>query len=314
MDNFKVQNIFLTTVFSCFAFFLSYAQPVIKTTADKDEILIGQQFKLKIEANFSGDDFFIKWVAVPDSMQHFELIEKTKIDSIFINQKLSGLSQTFTFTSFDSGKWKVPSFNIFFTGQKSDSTLKFSTDSLPMTVAFSLADTTKALKDIKAIRQVEVANNIWYWVIGIVLLILIILTIIWFYRRKKITTDKILPASTLSPYQEALESLNKLNSLNLSLPKEVQQYHIRLIEIFRVYLSRKHQTNYLNKTTGDILMAVKDQYPQTEITTKAATALRFSDAVKFAKFIPAAQDSSNNKQLIKDSIDLIESPAVQFKP
>ena len=100
-----MRKLLLTVMMSCLAFFLSVAQPVVKTTVDKDEILIGQQFNLKVQATFSGDDFFIKWINVPDSLQHFELIQKSKIDSTFANQQLSGLSQTFTFTSFDSGKW-----------------------------------------------------------------------------------------------------------------------------------------------------------------------------------------------------------------
>ena len=308
-----MQRLLFTAALCWFTYFLSYAQPVVKTTIDKAEILIGQQFNLKVEAKFSGDDFFIKWVNVPDSMLHFELIEKTKIDSLFTNQKLSSLSQTFTFTSFDSGKWELPSFNIFFTGQKNDTTLRLSTDSLPITVSFSVTDTSQTLKDIKAIKEVEIANPLWYWVAGLLVLLLLIGLVIWWYRNNKKTKKITLPTSHLSPYEEAMERLNKLSLYNLDTAKDVQQYHIELIEIFRVYLSRKQNSNYLNKTTGDILLEVNEQYRDTDIRTKVSTALRFSDAVKFARFIPIANDSTANKQLIKESIDLIESPAKQFK-
>ncbi len=309
-----MQRFILTAALSWFTYFLSYAQPIVKTTVDKAEILIGQQFNLKVEATFSGDDFFIKWIAVPDSIAHFELIEKTTIDSVFTNQKLSSLSQTFTFTSFDSGKWQLPSFNIYFTGQKSDTTVRLSTDSLPMTVSFSITDTTQTLKDIKAIKEVEVSNPLWIWVTGILLFLLLLGIVIWWYRRNKTDKKTIVPTAHLSPYEEAMNKLNKLSAFNLTVPKEVQQYHSELTAIFRSYLSRKQHNNYLNKTTGDILMEIKVKYPGTAILANTSTALRFSDAVKFAKFIPVANDSINNKQLIKDSIDLIESPAIQFKP
>ena len=314
MDNLKMRHLVLTIVASCFAFFLSYAQPVVKTTADKTEILIGQQFKLTIAAKFSGDDFFIKWISIPDSLEHFELIEKSSIDSIFSNQKLTSLSQTFTFTSFDSGKWLLPSFNIYFTGQKNDSTLKFSTDSLPMIVAFSNTDTTQTLKDIKGIREVEAVSLLWYWIAGAVLLILLVIMGIWFYRRSKSSKKTPLPKSGLSPYEEAMENLGKLDAFDLTIPKEVQQYHTSLIEIFRVYLSRKQNINYLNKTTGDILLSINEAYNNKEIETKVSAALRFSNAVKFAKFIPVASDSQENKKSIKESINLMESPALLFKP
>ena len=120
MGNKKTQKKVLAIVTGCFAFLLSAAQPVVKTTVDKNKILIGQQFTVHVKANFSGDDYYIKWVKLPDSLQHFELIEKSKIDSVFTNEKLSGLSQSFTFTSFDSGKWIFPSFKINFSPVKDD--------------------------------------------------------------------------------------------------------------------------------------------------------------------------------------------------
>jgi Domain of unknown function (DUF4381) len=311
MDNRKMRRIFLTVVSGCCAFLFSVAQPVVKTTSDKNEILIGQQFAVKFQAVFSGEDYYIKWVTVPDSLQHFELVEKSKIDSVFTNQKLSGLSQTFTLTSFDSGKWIFPSFKISFSPVKDDTTLSIFTDSLPVTVSYSVADTTSTLKDIKAIREVEVFNPVWYWVAGVLLLLLIVCLIVWWYCRNK-KNVKLQPLlSKLSPYEEAMQELGKLKTFNLSVPKEVQQYHNRLIEIFRHYLSRKENTDYLNKTTSDILINLKNSYLNKNITDKAAAALRFSNAVKFAKYIPPVADNEANQQLVKETIDLIESSAIK---
>ena len=313
MDNRKMKRILLIAAISCLAFLLSVAQPVVKTSIDKNEILIGQQFTVKVQASFSGDDFFIKWIQVPDSIQHFELIEKSKIDSVFTNTKLSGLSQTFKLTSFDSGKWTFPSFNINFSPAKDDTTLNVFTDSLPITVSYSVADTTSALKDIKAIRQVEVFNPLWYWAGGALLLLLLILLIVWWYRRRK-KNKKIAPVqSKLSPFEEAMEELEKLKEHDLTVHKEIQQYHTKLIEIFRRYLSRKENTDYLNKTTSDILMDIRNNYADKEILGKTATALRFSNAVKFAKYVPPATDSEANKQIIRDTIRLIESSATNTK-
>ncbi len=307
MVNRKMQKILLTVAISCLSFLLSFAQPVVKTDIDKNEILIGQQFKLKVQASFSGDDYFIKWISIPDSLQHFELVEKSKIDSIFTNQKLSGLLQTFTLTSFDSGKWTFPAFNINFNPAKGDTTITLFTDSLPVTVSFSVADTTSTLKDIKSIKEVVVFNPFWYWVAGGVLVVLLLILVYWWYWRKKKNKKPELIVSKLSPFQEAMEAIDKLKTFNLSVPKDVQQYHIKLIEIYRNYLSRKENTDYSNKTTGDILIAIKTNYNSKEILSKSATAMRFSNAVKFAKYIPPVTDSEGNQQLIKDTIGLIES-------
>ena len=309
-----MRKVLLTVVLSCLAFLLTHAQqPVVKTSVDKNDILIGEQFKLKIQTNFSGDDFFIKWITIPDSIVHFELIEKSKIDSTFKNEHLSGLSQTFTFTSFDSGKWNFPSFNVNFNPLKSDTTLSILTDSLPINVSFSVTDTTSALKDIKTIRGVEVMNPIWYWVAGGVIFLLLSGLVYWLYQRFKKNKKADTAASKLSPYEEAMHELEGLKQYDLSAPREVQQYHVKLINTLRRYLGRKENNDYQNKTTGDILLTINKNYGDKEILTKAATALRFSDAVKYAKYFPTTNDSTANQQTIKEAIDLIESVTTKTK-
>ncbi len=314
MGNRKMQKKILAIVMSFFAFLLSAAQPLVKTTVDKNEILIGQQFTVHVKASFSGDDYYIKWIKLPDSLQHFELIEKSKIDSAFTHDKLSGLSQNFTFTSFDSGKWIFPSFKINFSPVKDDTTLNTFTDSLPVTVSFSVADTSKTLKDIKAIREVEVTDPLWYWAGGALVVLLLVLLVFWWYRRRKKNEKPKMFQSKLSAYEEAMQELEKLKVYNLTTAKEIPQYHTRLIEIFRNYLSRKENNSYINKTTGDILIAISNNYNNKEILTKTATAIRLSDAVKFAKYIPAEAGSESNKQLIKETIHLIESLPINTKP
>ena len=309
-----MRKVLLTGVLSCLAFLLSYAQqPIVKASVDKSDILIGEQFKLKIQTNFSGDDFFIKWVTIPDSMLHFELIEKSKIDSTFTNEHLSGLSQTFTFTSFDSGKWNVPAFNVNFNPLKDGTTLNVLTDSLPINVTFSVIDTTSILKDIKTIRGVKVMNPVWYWIGGGVLLLLLSGLAYWLYKRAKKNKKTDTAVSKLSPYEEAMHDLEGLKEYDLSTPKEVQQYHVKLINILRRYLGRKESNDYQNKTTGDILLAVNNNYRDKEILTKTAAALRFSDAVKYAKYFPTANDSKANQQTIKEAINLIESVITKTK-
>lgn len=309
-----MQKVLLTVVLSCLAFLLPFAQrPVVNTTVDKNNILIGEQFKIKVQTNFSGDDFFIKWINMPDSMLHFELVEKTKIDSTFTNEHLSGLAQTFTFTSFDSGKWSFPALTVNFDPLKSDTTLSVLTDSLPITVSFSVIDTTSALKDIKTIRGVEVMNPIWYWAGGIGFFLLLALAGFWWYRRWKKNKKIVLPTTNLSPYEEAMQELESLKKYELSTPKELQHYHIKLIDTLRHYLSRKENNDYKNKTTGDILLAINNNYHNKDILTKAGAAMRFSDAVKYAKYLPPANDSKANQQTIKEAIDLIESVTTNTK-
>jgi hypothetical protein len=121
-------------------------------------------------------------------MAHFELVN-SRIDSIYNNQHLSGIVNTITFTSFDSGKWVLPSLLVKAETIKQDSSFTFFTDSLPVTVSFSTSDTTRQIRDIKPIKEAESIGLIWYWIGAVIVLILLIALFVWWRKRKRGVTD-----------------------------------------------------------------------------------------------------------------------------
>ncbi len=307
------RKIILLVLFCWGSFLLVHAQPSLKTTIDKNEILIGEQIKFEVEAHFPKQDFFVKWIALPDTLQHFEVVDKSKVDSVFTNQKLTGLSQTFTLTSFDSGKWVLPAFDIDFNPASGDTTFNLYTDSFPVTVSFQ-ADTTNIIRDIKTIRAVKDDIPMWYWIAGAAALILFILIAAWLYRRYK-TGKKLLPSrSSMSAYQQAIIELEKLKQLNLSVPAEIKIYHTQLADILKQYLSLKKGTDYGSITTSDILILINENGMDKDGLSKAAAALRCSNAVKFAKYLPVQKESEESLQSIKEVINFTEQSTVNNKP
>jgi len=307
----------LTVLLACFSCALSFAQPVVKTFADKSEILIGEQFKLRVEADFPVSDYKLRWLTVPDSIPHFEIINRGKVDSVYTNSQLSGISQTFTLTSFDSGKWALPSFTVGIDPLKDDTTFNYFTDTLPVTVSFSVSDTTNQLRDIKPIRDVEVVNRLWYWIAGGILLLALISYLVWRYRRKaKKTIAPISVKSNLSAYDEAMQELKKLQQYDFNDPADIRIVHTRLGEILKHYLSRRENNNYLNNTTGDILVVLTDIGVNQTKLSGVAGALRCGDAVKFAKYVPGTEETSHSISAITDLIESFKqsstpSPALQ---
>ena len=294
----------LTVLFACFSSLLSYAQPAVKTFADKNEILIGEQLKLRVQADFTADAYRIRWLSIPDSLQHFEVVNRSKIDSIYTNNRLSGITQTFTLTSFDSGKWALPSFLVGIDPVNDDTTYNYFTDSVPVTVSFSASDTTNQLRDIKPIRDVETMNELWYWIGGGILLIALIIFLIWLYRRRKKTTVAPIPVkANLSAYDEAMMELKKLQQYNFSDAGDIKVVHTRLGEILKRYLSRRENDSYLNNTTSDILLVLTDIGVDKTMLSRSAAALRCGDAVKFAKYIPEAEETTNSIAAVTELIE-----------
>ena len=302
----SLRTIYQPFISACFLLMSApgFAQgPVIKTSVDKNNILIGEQLQLKVEASFQPDLYQVNWVSVPDSMPHFEVIARSKIDSSFSSDnKLTGLSQIITLTSFDSGQWHIPSFDINFDPLKDDTTFTGKTDTVSIGVYFLTSDTTNTLKDIKPIRLVPPASRFWYWVVGGVLVLLLIAILIWIIRVNR--KNRKVPYKTIaSAYDDAMNALEKLNEYDLTNPQELKIYHSKLAEIFKLFFSYKQNVNRLSRTTDEVLIHLKEERLSNEVFTRLAAALRCGDAVKFAKYFPSPAISKECLADIKTAIE-----------
>ncbi len=292
---------------ACFSFCTAFCfSQSIQTFADKKDILIGEQVKLKIKAIFpTGQVNLDKWFSLPDSIPHFDIIEAGKIDTINNSDNSKAIEQSITFTSFDSGNWVFPSFPLELSGTASQPVKKLQTDSIIINVSY-LPDSTNQLRDIKPIIPVSFTDYTWYYIAGGIVLLLLIIGLLYSYwkKRKKLKPEEAL--SKLSAYDEAIQELGKLAKYDLQNADEVKMYHTKLSDIFKRYLGRKQNKNLANKTTGELLIRITEANMSQEDISTLAMALRCNDAVKFAKYIPPAAESEYCKSKLKEIIDSIE--------
>jgi hypothetical protein len=277
---------------------------------DNNQILIGERFEYELMINLPSPGYNINF-KFPDSIPHFEIIENKKFDTINNNGSVT-IQKKIIFTSFDSGAWHIPSFEVLL--EQNNSSTKLITDSILVNVGYSAADSTNQLRDIKPVMEVTVTDDYWLYVaaIGLVVIILIVLLFFYFKKRKK----KPLPVfySALSPYDEAMKALHELKQYDLEKPEQVKIYYTALADIFKKYYSRKQEKNLMNKTTGDILVSLKKQHENAAFISSIAGALRCTDAVKFAKYIPGVSETGQNQDQVKEAIELIEKEQSQHKP
>jgi cbb3-type cytochrome oxidase subunit 3 len=303
---------FVTGFITCFFSFsfCSGQKPILKTTIDKNKILIGEQFKLKAEATYSTTDYKLHWLNIPDSLLHFDIIDRSKIDSTFIDDKHLQVSQTFTLTSFDSGQWSIAPFIISFYPIVNDTAFNLFTDSLQITVSFSPPDSTNQLRDIKPIREVTTNRPLWQSIAIVTIIFLLIISLVWYFIYRKKNKAVTNYSSKLSPYDQAIKELNALIKYPLSNPLEIKIFHSKLGEIFKIYLSSKQNIDYLSKTTSDSLLLLNDKLPDKKIYSEVVSALRCGDAVKFAKYVPAEGENENCLVAIKNAVEVIEKSAL----
>ena len=296
----------------CFIFCVqSIFCQTLQTITDKKDILIGEQIKLTLKSPMDG---LTKWIVLPDSIPHFEIVEATKPDTVNFKDDSKAIQQTITITSFDSGSWTFPALPIEFAGLPGDAPRILNTDPFVVNVFYAPADSTNQLRDIKPIIKVSVFDFFWVYIASGVLVLLLIVFLLYRYFKKKKQEAPAKAVSHLSPFDEAMAELKNLAQFNLQDAAEIKLFHIKLADIFKNYIGRKQGKNLFNKTAGDLLINMKEvNLPATNISD-LATALRCTDAVKFAKYLPLPDQSEDCKQKITAIINLTEHKTQNSKP
>lgn len=263
--------------------------------------MIGEPLELKLEASFPlGTD--AKWFPT-DSLSHFEFIEKGKIDTTNIGDTRT-FRQTLTITSFDSGRWAVPSLPL------SVGNREYLTDSLPVSVAYSNFDPNQEYHDIKDILEVtNTAVRYINWVLlGLALLSLA--AVLYFLRKKGVKPEVPVinrPVSKLSPLEEATQELEKLRQQGFAAPELIKPFHSRLNDILRQFLYRKTSVATMEKTSSELMMQVQRLNLRADDFTRLAQVLRMNDAVKFAKYRPGAEENDGAFETIKKSVQELDT-------
>ena len=277
--------------------------PAAKSSVDKNEILIGQQINYNIKMSLPDNTYRLDWVAIPDSFNHFITITKNKVDTTYANENIN-FNQNIIITSFDSGRQVIPSFPLTVTMLDGDSSFNVYTDSLTVNVGYAPTDSIMPFHDIKTIIEVKKPFPWWAWALvalGIILLILWILFLLKFFKKKK---DFTIFESKLSPYDEAMSLLTSLEKEDLIAKNKAKEFHSRLTDIFKRYLSRKTNTYQLHLTTDELLMELNAFDLSKEKISAFANCLRMGNAVKFAQYVPPAYENekcfSQTKEMITD--------------
>lgn len=278
---------------------LSPAQtdPSITVSVEKKSILLGEPLRMSIEARFpanAGISF-----SMPDSITRFEFLAEPAVDSLNENGTAI-LKGIYTITSFDSGHWVIPSLAL---------TKSIRSDTIGIDVVFTAFNPEQPYHDIKDIIEVQAKKkNPWWWYVAGGGLLLLVLAV--YFLRKKKQTPVARPVRRTDPYEEAIRQLEELQR---SKP-DSKQYYSGLTDIFRLYIFRRKGILSLQKTTDDLVLQLKDTGLAKDEFEKLSQALRLSDFVKFAKYIPAKADDENCYNDIMKTIKAIERSEAKVLP
>jgi hypothetical protein len=277
-----------------FVFFVGFFQNGFsqgaRASADRNKILIGEQIKLHLEAEFPSAQ--VKWPEI-DSIPHFEVLERSDVD-----RKESGnavtMSQTLTLTSWDSGQIFIPPLQLGV----------YTTAPIRIDVAYSPSpfDTTQPYHDVHDILQVKKPNDSpWKWYL-IGLLVLVILFLLFFPKGKPKPKPEFV--SDANAYKKALQQLEALKSNS---DADRKQLYTGLVQILREYLYRRRNIYSYSKTSDDLAIQMEKLNLEREQYQQALQSLRLSDSVKYARYEPSRSETEEAIDTIRQTIIAIEN-------
>lgn len=284
---------FILLVFSSVSFNL-FSQSV-KAGVDRDKIFIGEQIKLKLAVE--GGRAGIKWFSFPDSLNHFEIINRGKVDTV-LNGSVTNYYQLITITSFDSGHWEFPS--LFLPGIVQP-TPPIAIDVMPVDV--SKMQDYNDIKDIEEVKQ----ENDWMLIGFIAAITIISIAIVcWLlFKKRTIIVESRPYAGNLSPYEMALAELDKLKGQTLHSPADIKRYYSALTDISRTFFYRQLHQHSLQQTTDEWMLALQPLSIDNDTKTSFFQVLRLADTVKFAKYLPHARDNETSVEVVKSMLQKV---------
>jgi len=259
----------------------------VKATVNKNRIIIGERFELVIETTSTGGPRFL----TIDTIPYFEFALPPKIDTSE-TADLYIVKGVYALTSFDSGHWVIPAFRL---------SAQAKTDTIPIDVVFSEFNPSQPYHTIKDIIETETAKKKWEWWWYAAAALLFAALAYYYFSRKKTPVTRT-PAPALGPYEEAMQKLDLLASNRVS----DKVYYSMLTDIFRVYIDRKKGIRSMQKTTADLVSQIEGTGLKKESFDELGRTLRLADFVKFARYVPSADDDSQVFQTIRDVITQIE--------
>lgn len=278
---------------------ISQAQ-LMSFRADRDRILIGEHITCTIDWIMPPGNGSMR-LHFPDSIPHFNIISRPS-DTDTLNGK-NRFRRQWVITSYDSGRWFIPAMLVS-AGTETDSSL-VRTDSILVDVGYDPADSTGILRDIKPVMELPVKDYTWWYVAAGLLLALLATWLLYRYARRRRSSTEGSRQPLLPPFEEATQALAELQHAGPGSGQQQVNWHAGLSFILRRYLSRTNHDNLLSATTDGLLLLLSNKGISRDELASAAAALRTGDAVIYAKFRPAEDESLRCMDTIRAFIEYL---------
>ncbi len=291
--------------FICATLPVSAQNVYVKAELDTNSILIGDQVRLRLQADFP-QGVTVLMPAVKDTFSsNIEIVSLLSTDSVKAGDNFRYI-RTYVITSFDSGQFFVPAlpFIVTFPDGRKDTLQSYPVE---LNVSNQLNDTTQVPYDIKEPLSVPISfREIAQWTgIGLLIAIVIAAIVYFFLMKKKNKPIFKFEKPKDSPHVVAFRDLDALKAQKLWQQGNVKEYYSRLTDIIRLYIEDRYFVPALESTTDEIADALfRLNLLDQELLKSLITMLQGSDLVKFAKMLPMPDENDQAWDFAYNFIDI----------
>jgi len=280
-------------------------------TADTLVIRIGERANITLGIDLDGAGATVSWPMLNDTLvPHVELIGRGTMDTLRGDDGgIARITQRLEVTSFDTGYWALPPFKFVVAGR----TLE--TAPLVFEVRGVVLDEGGKARDISPLYEPPFDPGYWLrehwtWIAGgIALLGLIVATILFLRRPRKQQVSTPAPVAQRPLLECYLEMLDHIEQERLWQTGDHKAHQSKVTDTLRGYIEERYSIPALERTTDELLHALRVSPLSPEQYQMLANMLRTADLVKFAKAVPTP---SENEQLLQAARDLIRATTTAY--
>lgn len=206
-------------------------------------------------------------------------------------------------SAWDAGKFVIESPIIEYKQAKiTFPILKFSVSLVPEKKEVQLYDIKQSFKKLppESIDIATISKNYW-WV-----LILLPLILLLFYWRKRRKSTYLSSPFSRSNHENLLQALLALEKKEMWKNDQTKIHFIELSTLVRTYLSDEFHFHFLEKTTQETTLILKQKKIDLQLIQLIDSILSVADLVKFAKSIPSETEILAVHEKIRACVSTIQ--------
>jgi hypothetical protein len=200
--------------------------------------------------------------------------------------------RTLTLAAYETGHKEIPAITVVYR-DASGHEGRVATEPIGIDIASVLTAGQTEPADIKPPWSMP-TRPIWPWVLAGALLLLVLAWLLWRWRRRRRAEPEAAPAPVVPKrpaHEIAYEELERLLASDRLARGAIKEFYIELAEIMRRYLEACYGIDTFERTTGEIVDALRAARVAAKPIAMTSDLLQSCDLVKFAKYRPESEET-----------------------